>query len=116
MKKDTICYLNEIREKATVRVVAHDGNGETARRLSDMGLVQGMEFQIIVPGGEHSPYLIVVDETRLAIESDLAEKLRVMETVHSFGCKHKRRRRERRKMRKKRNFPGLLRGSENNGI
>ena len=56
-----------------MRIVSHVGDEVIARRLSDMGLVQGMEFEILIPGVNNSPYLVVVNNTRLAIEEDLAK-------------------------------------------
>jgi Fe2+ transport system protein FeoA len=72
-----LCLLSDIKEKKNMRIVSHVGDEVIARRLSDMGLVQGMEFEILIPGVNNSPYLVVVNNTRLAIEEDLAKNLRV---------------------------------------
>lgn len=82
-----------------MRIIAHTGDESVARRLSDMGLAQGMEFEILIPGVNNSPYLVAVDHTRLAIEEDLARNLRV-ECIHQ--CRHGERRARRHENRQKR--------------
>lgn len=91
-----ICFLAEIKEKAKMRIVAHSGREDIARRLSDMGLAQGMECEILIPGENNSPYLIAVNESRLALEEELAKNLRV-QLLGERRCRNRYRHRKRRK-------------------
>jgi len=87
-----VCFLTDVKERRRMRIVAHTGREEIARRLTDMGLAQGMECEILIPGENHSPYLIAVNESRLALEEDIAKNLRVQLID---GCRHGHRRRKR---------------------
>jgi len=92
-----VCLLTDIKEKTKMRIVAHTGREDIARRLSDMGLVQGMECEVLIPGENNSPYLLAVNESRLALEQDLARNLH----VQLLGdCRHRHRRRKRHLQRK----------------
>jgi len=88
-----VCFLTDVKERRKMRIVAHTGREEIARRLTDMGLSQGMECEILIPGENHSPYLIAVNESRLALEDEIAKNLRV-ELLD--GCRHRHRRGKRR--------------------
>jgi Fe2+ transport system protein FeoA len=90
--RQRIISLDTINSKEKLIVVSHTGEEEVSRRLSDMGLVDGVEFEVMIPGGAGSPYLIKVDNTRIAIENDLARKLNVIpvkEHIHGFSRKHR---------------------------
>ncbi len=82
--------MNEVDERITIlaellageraRIIAMNGGMETEKRLSDMGLALDSEIEVLV-AGNRSPLLVAAGETRLAIEPDLARRVR----VHSFG-------------------------------
>ena len=87
-----VCFLNNIKERTKMRIISHTGREDVARRLSDMGLAQGMECELLIPGENNSPYLIAVNDSRLALESELAKCLRV-ECLSPCGQKHRRKKR-----------------------
>lgn len=92
-----IISLDEVNRKERLVIVSHNGEEEVSRRLSDMGLVDGVEFEVMIPGGMSSPYLVRVDNTRIAIENDLARKLNVISLDnrcqrHGFKGRHRIRR------------------------
>ena len=78
--------MNEVEERITplaellagerARIVAMNGGTETEKRLSDMGLALDSEIEVLV-AGNRSPLLVAAGETRLAIEPDLANQVRV---------------------------------------
>ena len=93
--------MNEVDERITLladllageraRIVAMNGGTETEKRLSDMGLALDSEIEVLV-AGNRSPLLVAAGETRLAIEPDLARRVR----VRRFGGARGRRGRGRR--------------------
>ena len=92
-----IISLDEVHRKERLVIVSHNGDEEVSRRLSDMGLVDGVEFEVMIPGGWNNPYLVRVDNTRIAIENDLARKLNVISLEkrcpgHGFKRRHRIRR------------------------
>jgi len=81
-----ITLLTELLAGERGRIVAVNGGTETEKRLSDMGLALDSEIKVLV-AGNRSPLLVAAGETRLAIEPDLARRVR----VRRFGGPHGRR-------------------------
>ena len=77
---ERITLLAELLAGERARIVALNGGAEIEKRLSDMGLALDSEIEVLV-AGNRSPLLVAAGETRLAIEPDLARRVR----VHRFG-------------------------------
>ena len=61
------------------RIISVSGGAETERRLTDVGLALGSEVEVLVTG-RRCPVLVAAGETRVAIESELAQCVH----IHSF--------------------------------
>jgi len=85
--------MNEVDEHITLlaellagergRIVALNGGTETEKRLSDIGLALDSEIEVLV-AGSRSAVLVAAGATRVAIELDLARRIR----VRRFGGPH----------------------------
>ena len=71
-----ITLLAELLAGERARIVALNDGAETEKRLNDMGLALDSEIEVLV-AGNRSPLLVAAGETRLAIEPDLARRVRV---------------------------------------
>jgi Fe2+ transport system protein FeoA len=71
-----ITLLGELLAGERARIVALNGGTETEKRLSDMGLALDSEIEVLV-AGSRSPVLVAVGATRVAIEPNLARRVRV---------------------------------------
>ena len=86
--------MNEVDERITLlaklpageraRIVALNGGPETEKRLSDMGLALDSEVEVLV-AGSRSPVLVATGATRVAIEPDLARRVRVRRFGRACG-------------------------------
>jgi len=68
--------LSMVRTGEKVKLLAiHSGRG-LQRRLADMGLVPGVELEVISNGG-HGPFIIAVKNTRLLLGRGMAHHIEV---------------------------------------
>ena len=58
-------------------VVTIKGDKELQTRLLNMGLLAGSEVEVLQQGGENTPALIVVGETRLAIGREMSAQIMI---------------------------------------
>ncbi len=87
--KEQVCIpLSMIKTREKVEIVNKNGSSEDMRRLSDMGLCNGVEVEVIVPGNGNIPFLIGISGSRIALEPSLAEML----MVNRRHCGHHRHR------------------------
>ncbi len=87
-----ITLLAELLAGERARIVALNGGVETEKRLSDMGLTLDSEIEVLV-AANRSPLLVAAGETRLAIEPDLARRVRVCRFGGACGRRGRNRKR-----------------------
>jgi Fe2+ transport system protein FeoA len=74
--------LSEVSEGAQVEIVAYRSNGRLAQRLAELGLTPGT-LVCVLRCSKSQPLLIRVRGTRLAIDRNSAESLRVRQVYHA---------------------------------
>ena len=69
--------LNTVKAGAQVRLVAVKAGMSLQRRLAEMGLVPGVEFEVL-ENSRKGPFLIVVKGSRLMLGRGVTEKISVL--------------------------------------
>ncbi len=77
-----ILALSEVSEGSKVEIVAYRSNGRLAQRLAELGLTPGTLVWVL-QCSKSQPLLVRVRGTRLAIDRNSAESLRVRQIYHA---------------------------------
>jgi len=68
--------LGEVPAGGRGKIVSVSGGAETQKRLTDIGLALGCEVEVLVTG-RRCPVLVAAGDTRVAIESELAQRVHI---------------------------------------
>lgn len=74
-------YQGEVNQK--YKFVGFSAVAEAERHLSDLGLVKGAELEIVARNGRDS-FILLVQQTRLAITKELSEQMMIQEISADF--------------------------------
>ena len=66
-----------VRPGCPVRLAAVDGGNELRTRLASMGLITGVELEVI-SGSLNGPLVIAIDQTRIMLGRGMAHRVRVI--------------------------------------